>query len=101
MAAAPALKFLSPAWFSIVMGLSGLALAWRRAVPLMGEPALALSIALGGLAAAVFLVLAGLSVLRLQRHPEAWAEDLRHPVRHAFVATLPVSLILLGTCCGP
>ena len=45
MAAAPALKFLSPAWFSIVMGLSGLALAWRRAVPLMGEPALALSIA--------------------------------------------------------
>ena len=97
MAAAPALKFLSPAWFSIVMGLSGLALAWRRAVPLMGEPALALSIALGGLAAAVFLALAGLSVLRLQRHPEAWAEDLRHPVRHAFVATLPVSLILLGT----
>ncbi|MEN9368540.1 MAG: SLAC1 anion channel family protein [Sphaerotilus sulfidivorans] len=97
MAAAPALKFLSPAWFSIVMGLSGLALAWRRAVPLMGEPALALSIALGGLAAAVFLVLAGLSVLRLQRHPEAWAEDLRHPVRHAFVATVPVSLILLGT----
>ena len=30
------LKFLFPGWYAIVMGLSGLALAWHRAEPLMG-----------------------------------------------------------------
>ena len=60
------LKFLAPGWFSIVMGLSGLALALA-------------------------------SLLRWQRHAQAWAEDLRHPVRHVFVAAMPVSLILLAT----
>ena len=33
----PALKFLQPGWYAIVMGLGGLSLAWHRAVPLMGE----------------------------------------------------------------
>lgn len=96
-AAAPPLKFLSPAWFSIVMGLCGLALAWLRARPLMGEPAEGVALVLGALAALVFVALAAGTALRLQRHPEAWREDLRHPVRHTFVATLPVSLILLAT----
>jgi tellurite resistance protein len=36
-------------------------------------------------------------VLRASRHPQAWAEDLRHPVRHPFVAAVSVSLILLAT----
>ncbi len=91
------LKFLGPPWFAVVMGLAGLALAWHRAVPLMGEMASAVALVVGALASAVFLLLAVLSVLRLSRHPAAWAEDLRHPVRHAFVAALPVSLILLAT----
>lgn len=93
----PALKFLSPAWFSIVMGLCGLSLAWRRAAPLMGDLASGIAIVLGGLAALVLAVLLVASVLRLQRHPEAWRDDLAHPVRHTFVATVPVSLILLAT----
>jgi tellurite resistance protein len=45
----------------------------------------------------VAAVLAVAFVLRLVRHPEAWAEDRRHPVRHPFVAALPVSLLLLAT----
>jgi tellurite resistance protein len=91
------LKFLFPGWYAIVMGLSGLALAWHRAEPLMGAGASAAALAIGLFAAAVFVVLAGATVLRARRHPEAWAEDLRHPVRHAFVATLPIALILLAT----
>jgi tellurite resistance protein len=79
------------------MGLCGLSLAWHRATPVMGDAAGTAALAIGVLAALVFVVLAIASVLRLQRHPEAWADDLRHPVRHAFVATMPVGLILLAT----
>lgn len=91
------LKFLFPAWFSVVMGLCGLALAWQRATPLMGEMAGALALVIGLAAALVFVLLAGASLLRLQRHPEAWQDDRNHPVRHTFMANMPISLILLAT----
>ncbi len=91
------LKFLMPGWFSLVMGLAGLALAWHRAQPLMGQAAHGAALALALLATLVAALLAGASLLRLRRHPQAWAEDLRHPVRHSFVAALPISLLLLVT----
>ncbi len=91
------LKFLYPGWYAIVMGLSGLALAWHRAVPLMGEMASAVALLAGGAAALVFAALAVATVVRGLRHPEAWAEDRRHPVRHTFVAALPVSAMLVAT----
>lgn len=94
---ADALQHLGPGWYATVMGLAGLALAWHRAEPRMGEAAGAVAWVLGGLAAAVFAVLAAATVLRGRRHPAAWAEDQRHPVRHTFVAALPVSVILLAT----
>ena len=91
------LKFLFPGWYAVVMGLAGLALAWHRAVPLMGETAGAIALVVGVLAAAVFVVLLAGTVMRGQRYPDAWAEDRRHPVRHTFIATLPIALILLTT----
>ena len=98
MAANPTpLKYLFPGWYAIVMGLSGLALAFHRAVPLMGEFAEGAALAIGLLAAAVFATLAVATVLRGLRHPEAWAEDRRHPVRHTFIATLPIAMMLLAT----
>jgi tellurite resistance protein len=42
-------------------------------------------------------VLAVATVLRGQRYPEAWAEDRKHPVRHTFIATLPIAVLLLAT----
>lgn len=99
--AAPApsspLKFLGPGWFAIVMGLAGLALAWLAAVPQMGAPAAQVARGIGAVAVLALIALLVFSVLREQRHPEALAEDLRHPVRHAFIAALPIALILLAT----
>jgi tellurite resistance protein len=91
------LKYLFPGWYAIVMGLAGLALAWHRAMPLMGEAAAAASQAFGALAALVFVALLAATARRWRRHPEAWAEDQRHPVRHTFIAALPVAVILLAT----
>ncbi len=91
------LKFLMPGWFALVMGLCGLSLAWHRASGALGEMADGLALVIGALAALLFLVMLVASVLRWQRYPAALAEDLRHPVRHAFVATVPVSLLLLAT----
>lgn len=93
----PPLSFLMPGWFALVMGLCGLALAWHRAVPAMGALAAQIALGVAALASLAFVLLALASLLRLQRHPEAWAEDLRHPVRHAFVAAIPISLLLLVT----
>jgi tellurite resistance protein len=91
------LKFLFPGWYAIVMGLCGLSLAWHRATPLMGDGAGAVSLVVGTAAALVFVLLALATLRRARRHPDAWAEDLRHPVRHSFVATLPIGMLLLAT----
>lgn len=91
------LKFLHPGWFSLVMGLCGLALAWHQAEGVLGESASGIALVLGGVAVLGFLAVLVASVVRAQRHNDALAEDLRHPVRHAFVAALPVSVLLLST----
>lgn len=92
-----ALKYLVPGWYALVMGLAGLALAWHQAARQMGEAAEGIALVLAGVAALVFAVLAAATSLRGLHHAEAWAEDRRHPVRHTFVATLPISMILLAT----
>ena len=42
------LKFLMPGWYAIVMGLTGLTLAWHRATPSMGGLADTIARQLGG-----------------------------------------------------
>lgn len=91
------LKFLMPGWFSLVMGLCGLSLAWHRAGAALGGMATGVALVVGALAVLVFVLLLVASLLRMSRYPAALAEDLKHPVRHAFVAAFPVSLLLLAT----
>lgn len=93
----PPLKLLGPQWFATVMGLAGLALAWAAAVPTMGPPAEWIASGVGGFAALVFVVLLVMFSRRGQLYPEALTADLLHPVRHAFIATITVSMILLAT----
>jgi tellurite resistance protein len=90
------LKFLMPGWFSVVMGLGGLSLAWHRAGGVLGGLAEGIALVVGGLAALVFAVLLVASLVRASRYPAALAEDLKHPVRHAFVAAFPVATLLLA-----
>jgi tellurite resistance protein len=91
------LKFLYPGWYAVVMGLTGLSLAWHRAVPVLQDAAGAVSLVLGVVAAAVFALLLVLTLLRGLRHADAWREDRQHPVRHTFIAALPIAAMLVAT----
>lgn len=96
MSSTTPLKFLMPGWFSLVMGLCGLSLAWHRAAGPLGDMASGVALVLGVLALLVFGILLVASTVRASRYPQALADDLKHPARHAFVAALPVSLLLLA-----
>lgn len=91
------LEYLAPAWFALVMGWCGLSQAWLRAAPVFGDMALGLGLVGAIFAAVIFVLLCIACVIRLSAHPNAVAADLRHPVRHAFMATLPISILLLAS----
>lgn len=91
------LEHLTPVWFVVVMGWCGLATAWLRATDLLGDMALGLGLVAALFAALIFSLLCMACVVRLHAHPHAVQADLKHPVRHAFMATLPISLMLLAT----
>jgi tellurite resistance protein len=91
------LEHLAPAWFAMVMGWCGLSLAWLRATDVLGDTALGLGLVGSLFALFVFVLLCISCVVRLTFHPNAVAADMRHPVRHAFMATLPISIMLLAT----
>jgi len=79
------------------MGLAGLALAWSAAATKMGPAAEWVARGTGGLAALLFLGLLVLFSRRGRLYPEALNADLLHPVRHAYIATITISMILLAT----
>lgn len=94
--AAP-LRALGPAWFTTVMGLAGLALAWSRAVPVMGEGALGVALVAGAAAITLFLLLVLLSLWRVARYPQAVRSDVLHAGRRIFIATVPLATVLVAT----
>ena len=91
------LEFMLPAWFAMVMGWSGLAQAWLRSTPVLGDEALGIGLVAAGFALIVFVLLCAASLVRWWAHPLAVLADVRHPVRHAFMAALPISMLLLAT----
>jgi tellurite resistance protein len=92
-----ALEHLSPVWFVPVMGWCGLAQAWLRACDLSeGMTPFWASLA-GAVALLIFLVVSLLSVVRWFKFPSAVASDLQHPIRHPFLAAIPISIMLLAS----
>jgi len=94
-AAPQRLEHLSIALFSTVMGTAGLALAWLKAHPVLGMPAL-VGEGLRGAAAALFVLLLAFYGLKALRYPQAVRMEMRHPVRINFFPTVSISLLLLA-----
>ncbi len=97
---APRFTRLPAGLFASVMGLAGLALAWRAAAetfpvsPWIGD-------ALSVLSLAVFLLLAVFYVAKLIQAPAAVRAEFENPVQSSFLATITVSLLLLAGIVRP
>jgi tellurite resistance protein len=91
----PRLKFFPVSFFSMVMGLTGLAIAWHKAEAVFGLQ-VRMSGALLVLAGVAFVALAVLYLNKLLRYREAVAQELAHPIQLNFFPTISISLILLA-----
>jgi len=89
------LQHFPVAWFAMIMGLTGLSLAWHKA-----EDILNLSIApspwLLLLATALFVLLASLYSVKVVRFKAAASKEWAHPIKMNFVPAVSISLILLS-----
>ena len=89
------LKYFPVSWFAMIMGLSGLTIAWSRA-----EHVFALDFALSPVllpaTALLFALLTLLYIAKIVRYPQDVLAEINHPVKVAFAPTFSIALILLS-----
>jgi len=86
--------------FASVMGLSGLAGAWRLAHSSLGAPAF-VGEAIGAFALGVFLLVSVGYLTKLARHPDAVHAEFHHPMAGNFFGTIAISVLLLSAVVEP
>jgi tellurite resistance protein len=86
--------------FASVMGLSGLALAWRLAHGSLGAPAF-VGEAIGAFAWGVFVIVSLGYLAKLAKHPKAVHAEFHHPVAGNFFGTIAISILLLSALAEP
>ena len=82
-------------FFSTIMGMSGLTVAWQKAGPALGASHVIWN-GIAAVTAVLFAVLVLVYGLKLVRHSSAVAAEWKHPVRVNFFPTLSISLLLQG-----
>lgn len=85
--------------FAAVMGLSGLALAWRVAQAQYGFGGVFAEV-VGWAAVLVFVLLAGGYLAKAARHPATVKAEFGHPIAGNFFGTIAISLLLLSAVLG-
>jgi tellurite resistance protein len=91
----PSIEHLPVSIFASVMGIGGLALAIAQFETAL-KFAPTISPIFAGLTGVLWLVLAGLYLFKLLRHPEAVQAELNHPIRLSFFPTISIGVILLS-----
>lgn len=89
------LKHMPVAFFAIVMGLSGLSIAWRKAGVWLSW-AEDVSLAIMALAIVVFIILMGFFFARLVGYTERVIKELSHPVHMNFYPAISIGLLLIS-----
>jgi len=91
----PRLKYFPVAFFAMIMGLTGVSIAWHKAELVFGLP-LAMSDAVLAIAVLAFATLSVLYLNKLIRFRPMVLKELAHPIQLNFFPTISISLILLG-----
>ena len=99
--ARPWLARLQPGLFGISFGLLGLAGAWLKMQPLIGETARAVFVVLLTVGTAVLTILFLLWLAKAVRHFDLVRREWLHPVHGPLLALLPVSTLLAVTLLAP
>ncbi|MDP1831077.1 MAG: SLAC1 anion channel family protein [Geothrix sp.] len=81
-------------FFSIVMGLAGLTIAFKK-VEHLWHWSLPVSPVLFYLSAAIYLAVGATYLVKLARHRSHVVAEFNHPVRLSFFPTIPIGLLLL------
>jgi len=87
------LAYFPPTFFGVVMGVSGLGLAWRHTEKLLNWSTLPSTIILiiGSL---ILLISMSLYTLKLIYYPKTLTADISNPIQIAFLGALPIAIIL-------
>jgi tellurite resistance protein len=91
----PKLQFFPAAFFSVVMGLTGLTLAWDKASVVFGFTDV-IAQALLILSASVLLLIVITYTLKAKKYPNAVVEEYQHPIKMSFFPAFSISLILMS-----
>ena len=89
------LAHLPVSFFSTVMGMTGLAIAWQKAHLALGVPEV-VWMSIAGFSSAVSIALLAAYALKMVRFSREVAAEWKHPVRVNFFPTISISLLLLG-----
>ncbi len=82
-------------WFAIVMGFSGLTIAWEKSEALF-KPGFSVSPYFLLITTTLFVLLLAVYAAKLLRFRPAVMKELHHPIKLSFFPTISISLILLS-----
>ena len=82
--------------FASVMGFAGLSLGWQHIASTHVIGANETACALRLFTSALFLILLVVYFIKAIRYPKSVSQELQHPVKISFFATIPISIILLS-----
>ena len=95
MQTASRLEHFPISFFAMIMGLSGLTIAWEKIQHVFSLD-FHITSSMAGITAVVFLALVITYVTKLLRFPDAVAQELHNPIKLNFFPAISISLLLLS-----
>jgi len=89
------LKFYPVMMFAIVMGISGLTIAYQKAAEFIGFPH-AIGNVMMYIALGLFAIISLIYIAKLIRYPKAVMNEWKHPVRINFFSAISISMLMLA-----
>ena len=89
------LKFYPIMMFAIVMGISGLTIAYQKAAEFIGFPHI-IGNAMMYIALGLFAIISLIYIIKLIKYPKAVMNEWKHPVRINFFSAISISMLMLA-----